>query len=70
MTPTPERYTLTLEVLADPQARHGHPPRDGDYRLRLLLKLALRGLGLKCTRVAPAAGDTAETVPAGCHSDG
>lgn len=41
-----ERYTLELIEAVDPI----WPSRPVAVRLRLLLKIALRGLGLKCTK--------------------
>lgn len=40
-----ETYTLTIQALPR--------PTPGDVRLRALLKLMLRGYGLKCTGVVP-----------------
>ena len=52
--PPPERFVLDLVALPDPHAGHGVPARSADYRLRLSLKVLLRGFGLKCARVRPA----------------
>lgn len=41
---------LILRPVADPHARAGAPPRAADYRLRLALKVLLRGFGLRCVR--------------------
>ncbi|QEL14648.1 hypothetical protein [Limnoglobus roseus] len=56
---------LVLRVLPDPQAAHGTPDRDGDYRLKLLLKIALRQLGLKCVSLADVRADTAGRIEGG-----
>jgi hypothetical protein len=45
---------LILTPLPDPLARRGLPPRDADYRLKLLLKRVLRDHGFRCDRCCDA----------------
>ncbi|MCW5777745.1 MAG: hypothetical protein KIS87_15015 [Phycisphaeraceae bacterium] len=58
-TPSPARFVV--ELRADPQGRDRFG-REPSVRLRLLLKLAGRGLGLRCTAV--------RTVGGGVEADG
>ena len=45
---------LVLRPLGDPQAAHGHPARNANYRLKLVLKRLLRDYGFKCERCCDA----------------
>jgi len=46
-------HTFTLTVRAEPAGRD-HLGRDPAYRLKLFLKRALRGYGLRCLSIRPA----------------
>lgn len=68
MTDEPD-LQIVLRVLPDPHARHGRPARDGSYRTKLLLKHALRALGLKCVAVRDVRTDlTAPTEQEMAHA--
>jgi hypothetical protein len=65
---TPYHFLVELAAGPDPQARYGHPARDGVYRLRLLLKVLDRAFRLKAVTIKPADND-GKVMPDGANPE-